>query len=131
VIDTSKMETKEKPIIPEPSICKERLAPQQSPVRPLQPSTPLPGEFTDFEKIWENIIKLSGETFRTREGFKFTYKIDNAILLPSLQGWENIPRSDFEMACAFGVCKKPECYGSLFAGGKLIWTILHDRRINL
>jgi hypothetical protein len=127
-VDTPKVDKKEKPIIPEQPIPKERLVPQQIPVRPSSP--PLPGEFIDFDKIWDNIVKLSGETFRTREGFEFTYKIDNSVLLTSLQGWGGIPRSDFEMACAFGVCKKPKCYGSLFAGGKLIWTILHDSRIN-
>lgn len=86
-------------------------------------------EFTNFKKMWENIESNIGQTFKTREGFEFTYTIDNANLLPSLQGWDEIPLADFEMAHAFGVCDNPECYGGLFVGGKIIWTILHDDRI--
>jgi hypothetical protein len=128
--DTTKVEIKEKPKPLETQIPKEKLAPPISIIPPQKRSPPFPGEFIEFERIWDNIIQLVGETFKTKEGFEFTYKIDNAVLLPSLQGWEGIPRSDFEMAYAFGVCKKPECYGSLFSGSKLIWAILHDSRIN-
>lgn len=87
-------------------------------------------EFTEFEKVWENIENNVGQSFKSREGFEFTYTVENANVVPSLQGWEEIPRADFEMAHAFGVCDKPECYGTLFPGGILIWAILHDNRIN-
>ena len=81
--------------------------------------------------MWENIENNTGQAFKTRDGFEFTYTINNANLLPSLQGWDEIPRADFEMAFAFGVCENPECYGGLFIGRKFIWAILHDERINV
>jgi len=87
-------------------------------------------KFIDFDNVWNNIVRNSGEEFQTKECFKFTYSINNVDLIPSLQGWGEIPRSDFEMAYAFGVCDNPGCYGTLFTGGKLIWAILHDNRIN-
>ncbi len=87
-------------------------------------------ELNGFDKIWENIIQNSGNTFVTKEGFEFTYSINHANLLPSLQGWDEIPRADFEMANAFGTCRDPDCYGGLFLGKKVIWAILHDERIN-
>lgn len=83
-----------------------------------------------FDKIWENIEINSDQEFRTKDGIEFTYSINNAYLFPSLQGWDGIPRVDFEMAHAFGACDNPECYGGLFIGSKLIWAILHDSRIN-
>lgn len=75
-------------------------------------------------------MQNSGNAFMTKEGFEFTYSINLANLLPSLQGWDEIPRSDFEMAHAFGACGDPDCYGGLFIGKTVIWAILHDERIN-
>src|SRR3989442_887481 len=50
-----------------------------------------------FTQVWNAVVALAGETFKTKTALPFTYEANAAAVFPSRTKYR-IPRSDFETA---------------------------------
>ena len=82
----------------------------------------------DFEAIWERILELRGEFFRTANGRWFTYKIEGDCLEVS-QSELRLPRSDLALAFNMLPISRSAKLNRLVEGPAYVWAILHDKRI--
>ncbi|MEE2704157.1 MAG: hypothetical protein VX614_09080 [Myxococcota bacterium] len=82
----------------------------------------------DFATVWERILDLRGEFFRTANGRYFTYKLDGDRLAVS-QSELLIPRSDFTLAFNMLPISRSAKLNRLVEGPAYVWAILHDERI--
>lgn len=82
----------------------------------------------DFENIWANIIKCSGQEFKTKTGLSFTYQIINGAAVPDRTGYP-LARSNFEKAAGIENLQGPGSINNLVRGSSYVYAILTDSRI--
>jgi hypothetical protein len=82
-----------------------------------------------FEIIWKRIIDHEGETFHTKTGLPFKYKIIDAFtVIPNRTGYP-LHRSNFEKAYRLAPLKGPGEINEIVRGPAYVWAVLHDPRI--
>ena len=86
---------------------------------------------TDFETIWDRIRRHSGETFTTKTGLTFTYKVPGAFIRITRAGHEierSLSKANFAKAATMLPTDGP---GALKErqGASYTWAILMDERI--
>jgi len=83
-----------------------------------------------FADTWNRIVAHAGQTFRTKTGLEFTYKIDGAYFCPSRTDYR-ISRENFRTAFEMVPIDGPGVINTLVRGPAYVWAVLHDRRISL
>lgn len=83
---------------------------------------------SDFETIWERIVKFEGESFFTIKGLEFTYSMQNDILIPS-RTYFNLTKENFHKAYNELPVERPGAFYSEIFGSSYVWAILNDKRI--
>lgn len=90
-----------------------------------------------MDQLWQQIIKHAGETFHTRTGLPFTYRVIGATRGPirvDRDGHEinrNISRASFEKAVPSIPCDGPsDIPDTGVVGRSYVWAILSDPRIS-
>jgi hypothetical protein len=82
-----------------------------------------------FSQVWQTVVALAGQQFRTRTGLSFTYKVDGGAVLPS-RAKQRIGRSNFEVAFKLVPISGPGEINDLVRGPAYVWAILHDARVS-
>jgi hypothetical protein len=82
-----------------------------------------------FVQVWDRIVAREGDTFKTKTGLAFTYKISGDGFLPSRTQYR-ITKSDFETAYAVVPLPGPGAINSIVRGPAYVWAVLHDSRIS-
>jgi len=80
-----------------------------------------------FHAVWTQICELAGTEFRTRNGQRFSYRIEGDYVEPSTSD-VRIPVSQFKKGLAMGPVRGPSSLRGVFAPS-LVWAILNDNRI--
>jgi len=83
-----------------------------------------------FENVWQRIVEHQGETFKTKTGLPFTYRVEGDKFLQDRTPW-TITIQDFEEAFAHVPIDGPGRIGDLVQGSSYVWAVLHDRRISM
>lgn len=83
-----------------------------------------------FEEIWNWIISNEGETFKTKSGMEFTYKMNNDGLKTSRTDYK-LSKTDFKKAYDMLPIDGPGKINNIVRGPAYIWAILNDKRILL
>jgi hypothetical protein len=82
-----------------------------------------------FEEIWKQIVARAGETFHTKTGLEFTYRVDSDEVYPNRTNYR-IPKTDFKTAFKLvPIDGQGKIYRSV-RGPAYVWTILHDPKIS-
>ena len=86
---------------------------------------------SDFETIWDRICRHAGETFTTKTGLDFTYKVPGAFIRITRAGHEierSLSKANFAKAATMLPTDGP---GALKErqGASYTWAILMDERI--
>lgn len=82
----------------------------------------------DFEVIWRRILQHEGETFRTKTGLEFKYRIVGNEVVPDRTGYP-LHKSNFEKAYELVPFDGPGVINQSVRGPAYVWAILHDPRI--
>jgi hypothetical protein len=82
-----------------------------------------------FSEVWRRIEEHAGETFRTKTGLKFVYRVEGEYVIPDRTGYP-LYRSNFEKAYEMVPIKGPGVINNIVRGPAYVWAILHDRRIS-
>ena len=82
-----------------------------------------------FSEIWERIKEHAGETFRTKTGLGFTYRVEGEYVIPDRTGYP-LHRGNFEKAYEMVPIDGPGVINNTVRGPAYVWAILHDRRIS-
>ncbi|MCK5613537.1 hypothetical protein KAR91_67325 [Candidatus Pacearchaeota archaeon] len=85
---------------------------------------------TPFEEIWSRIITHTGETFYTKTGLEFTYKIRGNGFFPSRTEYR-ISKANFRTAYQMVPMDGPGVINEIIRGPTYVWAALHDQRISL
>lgn len=80
-----------------------------------------------FLGTWALICELAGTEFRTRNGQRFSYRIEGDYVEPSTSD-VRIPMSQFKKALAMGPVRGPSSLRGVFAPS-LVWAIVNDVRV--
>jgi len=83
-----------------------------------------------FEEIWSRITVHAGETFHTKTGLKFTYKIKGSGFYPSRTNYR-ISKTDFRTAYRMVPIDGPGAINEIVRGPSYVWAVLHDQRISV
>ncbi len=83
-----------------------------------------------FEEVWVRIRKRAGETFFTKTGIRFTYRVEGDRLLLNRTSY-SLSKRDFMKAFPMVPVKGPSEIASMVRGPSYVWAILHDARISL
>lgn len=86
---------------------------------------------SDFDRVWDRIMRNAGQTFRTKTGLDFTYVVPGNFLRVEREGTEinrSLSRTNFRKAAAVMPTDGP---GDLRGrqGSSYTWAILMDTRI--
>jgi len=82
-----------------------------------------------FEEVWSKIEKHAGETFHTKDGVEFTYKIEGDLFIAA-EGDQTILKSDFQRAYRMIPQVLPEEIEKIVKGPAYVWSVLNDERIS-
>ena len=82
-----------------------------------------------FSAVWNRVQGCVGQTFTTKKGLPFTYKMGGDILVPSRTKYD-LTRSEFEKAYQIVPFDGPGVINWRVRGPAYVWAILHDRRIS-
>ena len=82
-----------------------------------------------FEEIWSRIIEHAGETFHTKKGLPFTYKIIGEMFVPSRTKYM-ISKNDVKKAYQMLPLSGPGEINQIVRGPSYLWAVLHDKRIS-
>ncbi|MGG7162445.1 hypothetical protein [Clostridium ihumii] len=83
-----------------------------------------------FDEVWNRIVKNEGNTFKTKRGLDFTYKICNDGLVTSRTQYK-LSKSEFKKVFDMMPLKGPGVINNIVRGPAYIWAILNDKRICL
>lgn len=83
---------------------------------------------SEFDLVWERIVKFQGEEFRTKTGKKFTYSIKAKGLTPSRTDYY-LAKINFQKAYRLLPLDGPGKISSIVRGPSYVWAILNDNRI--
>lgn len=84
---------------------------------------------THFEQIWNLVVAYIGETFRTKSGKKFIYRIKGEGLYSNRTSYR-IQKSDVRKAYEMIPIDGPSVINYDVRGASYVWAILHDKRIS-
>ena len=84
---------------------------------------------TPFSEVWSRIAAHAGETFSTKTGLDFTYKVRGDAFFPSRTSFR-IAKADFEKAYRLVPVEGPGVISDLVRGPAYVWAVLHDHRIS-
>lgn len=82
-----------------------------------------------FGEVWQQIVRLEGETFKTITGLPFEYVMDGEALIPSRTDYR-LSRGNFEKAFARVPIAQPREISNDVRGPSYVWAILHDPRVS-
>lgn len=86
-------------------------------------------EYT-VDYVWKKMQEHEGETFHTKTGLDFTYKMHNGYFVSSrVRNGYNIGKSDIQKALEVWSCKGPSNIPQSVRGPTYVWGILNDKRI--
>jgi hypothetical protein len=83
-----------------------------------------------FADVWNRVVSHAGETFATKTGLPFTYKVAGDAFFPSRTNYR-ISRADFEAAYLEVPFDGPGVINATVRGPAYVWAVLHDARIRL
>jgi hypothetical protein len=83
-----------------------------------------------FEEVWVRVRKRAGETFFTKTGIRFNYRVEGDRLLLNRTSY-SLSKRDFMKAYLRVPVKGPSEIASMVRGPSYVWAILHDARISL
>jgi hypothetical protein len=81
-----------------------------------------------IDEVWRRIKALEGNTFETKTGLPFTFKLAGDVFHPSRTQY-NIAKSDFGKALDLVPFEGPGIVNRLVRGPTYVWAVLHDRRV--
>lgn len=90
----------------------------------MKPATKPP-----FSQIWNLVVLLAGQQFRTKRGLPFTYKVRGASVVPSRTAYQ-ISQADFQTVYTLVPLTGPGEVNTLVRGPAYVWAILHDHRVS-
>jgi hypothetical protein len=81
-----------------------------------------------FEEVWEKIISLEGQEFKTVSNLPFTYSIIGNALKPS-RAKQIISKNEIKKAYDQLQLEKPSDIIDTVRGPSYVFALLHDKRI--
>ena len=82
-----------------------------------------------FEEVWKRILVHEGETFYTKTGKPFTYRVEKNSVIPDRTGYP-LHKSNFKKAYMLVPLGGPGEINDIVRGPAYVWAILHDSRIS-
>jgi hypothetical protein len=82
----------------------------------------------DFDQIWQRIVAVAGQQFKTASGLLFTFDVKGNVLRPSRTKY-NLPRSDFEKASQLLPFTTRSKLNRAIRGPSYVIAILSDPRV--
>jgi hypothetical protein len=76
-----------------------------------------------FEEVWRRIAQHEGETFYTKGGLPFTYRVRGSAVCPN-RTRQRIPKEDFKKAYERWPVKGPGELNQIVRGPSYVWAIL-------
>ena len=84
---------------------------------------------TDFEIIWQRIVKFQGESFLKIKGGEFTYTVQGNEIFVSNPSNFALSKENFRNAYSELPVTKPSDFSKSIMGTSYVWGILTDARI--
>lgn len=83
-----------------------------------------------FEDVWRRISVRAGDTFFTKTGLRFTYKVRGEKVYIS-RARRPLTKTDLRRAYEVSPIGRPSQLSSAVRSPSYVWAILHDARITL
>jgi hypothetical protein len=81
-----------------------------------------------FDEVWKRVVALAGDSFATKTGLPFTYRVEGNGFFPSRTKYR-ISSNDFRVAFDEVPYAGPSILNTAVRGPAYIWAVLHDSRI--